>query len=129
MPYKLSERSKKNLDTCCDEIKRLVYAALEEYDVVVIEGHRDKEAQDLYYKEGKSKLKWPDSRHNKVPSLAVDLGVYSYYCNGIDWKNEKLFHELAGYMKAVARQYRIAGLRWGGDYKTFKDLPHFEIIT
>jgi peptidoglycan L-alanyl-D-glutamate endopeptidase CwlK len=128
MPFSLSERSRKNLESCDQAIKTLVYEALKEYDVVVVEGWRDKETQDKYYSEGKSKLRWPDSRHNKQPSRAVDLGIFNKDLNGIDWANLNPFFELAGYLKAVARQKGIK-MRWGGDYKHFKDYPHFELLT
>jgi peptidoglycan L-alanyl-D-glutamate endopeptidase CwlK len=40
-----------------------------------------------------------------------------------DWP---LFHLLAAAMKAAARELGVA-IAWGGDWRTFKDGPHFEL--
>jgi peptidoglycan L-alanyl-D-glutamate endopeptidase CwlK len=40
-----------------------------------------------------------------------------------DWP---LYYRLADEMKAAAKQMRIT-IEWGGDWKTFKDGPHFQL--
>jgi peptidoglycan LD-endopeptidase CwlK len=104
------------------------------FDFTVLEGHRDKEAQNKAYKEGKSKIKWPDGKHNKKPSLAFDLAPYP-----IDFsskpKSVARYYLLAGIIMAVAWELKIK-LRWGGDWdgdwdladQVFDDLGHFEIL-
>jgi len=102
-------------------------------DFSVLEGHRDKETQNRYYEKGTSKIKWPDGKHNKLPSRAMDLAPYP-----IDWSNRPKaiarFYLLAGVILAVADELGI-GLRWGGDWdgdwdlfdQEFDDLGHFEL--
>lgn len=46
------------------------------FDVMVVCAYRNKSMQDKAFKEGKSKLKWPNSAHNKAPAQAVDICPY-----------------------------------------------------
>lgn len=56
------------------------------------------------------------SKHNTLPSNAFDI---AFLTNGkMDWSPE-LFKDFAEIVKPL-------GVDWGGDFKTFKDLPHFE---
>ena len=91
-------------------------------DFTVICGERDKVAQDEAYGKGASKLKYPKSKHNRKPSLAVDIAPYP-----IDWNNHARFTELAKRFKRIAENKSI-NVRWGGDFKGFKDLVHFELV-
>ena len=43
---------------------------------MIVCGHRNKEDQNKAFAEGKSKLKWPKGKHNKLPSQAVDAAPY-----------------------------------------------------
>jgi peptidoglycan L-alanyl-D-glutamate endopeptidase CwlK len=124
------KRSRANLDTAHESLQKLFDEVVKEYDCAVIEGHRNQERQDRLFFEGKSKLKFPNGKHNKVPSLAVDVVPYP-----IDWSDKVRFYHFAGYVKGVASQLGIK-VRWGGDWdsdndlndQTFFDLPHFELI-
>jgi peptidoglycan L-alanyl-D-glutamate endopeptidase CwlK len=106
-----------------------------------MEGFRDKETQDRYFAEGRSKLKFPHGKHNVLPSKAVDMGFYP-----VRWPNKR--GDPTTYAKSLASWYmfgmfvietgRSLGLdiRWGGDWdsdwdihdQSFDDLPHFEYL-
>ena len=97
------------------------------HDITILCGSRNKEEQDAAYAAGNSKLKYPNSKHNKTPSLAVDVAPYP-----IDWKDIAAFKELGALVKSVWSTMSItekAGyqLSWGGDWEKFKDMPHFEL--
>ena len=115
-----SPRSLERLSTCHPDIQRVLGAAIEFIDFVVLEGHRGQEAQDTAYHDGKSQLQWPESRHNRVPSEAVDIAPWP-----LDWNDREAFFYLAGVIQATARHLGVR-LRWGGRWK-MQDLPHFEI--
>ena len=136
-----SSKSKSNLSTCDTRLQRIFNKVVETYDCTIIEGHRDKEAQNKAYADGKSQLRWPNGAHNKLPSLAVDVAPYP-----IDWgdkaktNSQRLkvlarFYHFAGYVQAVADSMGIK-IRWGGDWdsdkifddQAFDDLPHFERV-
>lgn len=131
MGYKFSERSKQNLSQCHPDLQKIALAVLEIHDCTVIEGHRPKEEQDKAFHSGKSKLKWPESKHNKKPSEAIDLVPYP-----IDWNDKNRFYYFAGLVMGTAHSLGI-NLRWGGDWdgdnsfkdQNFHDLPHFERVV
>lgn len=93
-------------------------------DFTVIETVRTKEQQTLNVKKGVSKTM--ESRHlpevNKSGySEAVDIAPYP-----IDWSNIERFKQLAKHIKKTAVSMGIK-VEWGGDWKTFKDYPHWQL--
>lgn len=117
------------LSTAHPDLQRLFREVIKYVDCKVLEGHRDKVAQDAAVAAGNSKTRWPTSKHNKVPSLAVDVVPYP-----VDFKDLKRFYYLAGFVKATAIRLGIR-VRWGGDWDSdddfgdqgFIDLPHWEL--
>lgn len=126
---KFSKTSLLRLQQCDYRLQMVCNKVIESFDFSVLEGHRNKDKQDYYFLKGSTKLKFPNSKHNQVPSMAVDIAPYP-----IDWKNKKSFYFLAGMMISTANYMGIE-LRWGGDWdgdfkfndQSFNDLPHFEI--
>jgi peptidoglycan L-alanyl-D-glutamate endopeptidase CwlK len=123
------KKSQERLNTCDPRLVELFEIVVEDFDCSVLEGYREKEAQNRAFDEGKSKLRFPEGNHNKYPSLAVDVAPYP-----IDWEDRDRFHYFAGFVKGVASQLGL-DIRWGGDWDSdtqtkdnnFDDLPHFEI--
>ena len=122
-------RSKRRLAQCDQRLQDVLNEAIELVDFSVLEGHRDEEKQNRMYDEGRSQLRWPGSKHNKQPSLAVDIAPYP-----IDWDDIRRFDRLSGVVMGIAHTKGIT-LRWGGDWdrdwevqdNRFNDLPHFEL--
>ncbi len=125
-----SNRSKRRLAQCDDRLQEILNKAIELVDFSILEGHRDEEKQNRMVAEGKSQLSWPNSRHNKNPSLAVDIAPYP-----IDWDDIRRFDRLSGVISGIAWTKGIE-IRWGGDWdrdwdlqdNRFNDLPHFELV-
>lgn len=113
--------SRERLSTCDPRIQSVMHEAIKYTDFTVLCGHRGKEEQDSAYRHGFSKVEWPNSKHNTLPSRAVDIVPYP-----IDWQDEGRFHTLADVVKHVAKEMGVK-LVWGGDWKNFKDLPHWEL--
>jgi hypothetical protein len=113
--------SMKRLATCHPDLQKLVLAAAEDFDLIVVCGHRGEQDQQAAYHNGTSKLVWPHSRHNSEPSEAVDLAPFP-----LDWKDLGRFHELGAHMEAVSSREGIP-IIWGGRWTKFVDLPHFEL--
>ena len=128
MPY-FGRTSKKRLKTCDEDLIYLFEEVVKYFDCSVLEGHRGKRLQNKYFKEGKSKLKFPDGNHNKKPSKAIDVAPYP-----IDWDDRERMTYFAGFVKGMASALGIP-IRWGGDWNSdtqvkdnnFDDLPHFEL--
>jgi len=135
-----SIRSKTNLASCDIRLQNIFNEVIKYYDCTIIEGHRNQAMQDKYFIEKKSKVIWPNSKHNSRPSKAVDVAPYP-----IDWGDKvkgearakvlARFYHFAGYVLRVADQMNIK-IRWGGDWNSnkiftdqnFDDLPHFELV-
>lgn len=129
----LSEKSKEKLSTCSEPLIDLVEAVSRHYPIQVIEGHRNKEKQDEAYEKGFSKLKYPESKHNSFPSLAVDLAPL--IDGKIDWNNKKQWYHFVGFVEGMAAALGIqvrSGADWDRDRnvsdQSFIDLPHIELI-
>jgi len=124
---KFSRRSLKELESCHIVLQRLMRRVIERTDFSVICGFRGQKEQDKAYADGRSKLKFPHSKHNTSPSLAVDIVPYP-----VDWQDIERFKELAAIVKeewstmpeSEKLRYELV---WGGDWATFRDLPHWEI--
>src|SRR6185369_7204924 len=106
------------------------------FDCTVLEGYRNEEDQEKAFNAGNTKLHWPNGKHNRQPSFAVDVSPYP-----VDWKDTKRFYHFAGFVLGVAVRLKEEGkmthaIRWGGDWdcdhdlndQTFNDLVHFELI-
>ena len=115
--YSYSKRSAENLNTCDPDLIRLFIEVIKHFDHTITDGHRSEEEQNKAYEERRSKLKWPDSKHNKYPSRAVDATPYPIDYD--DRERQKLFR---GYVYGIASQMGIKlnkTIQW--------DLPHFEL--
>ena len=123
MNYTFGTRSKKHLRTLDPKLQEVLEHALSTgvMDFTILVGYRGEEDQNAAYAAGNSYLKYPQSRHNSLPSQAVDVAPYP-----IDWKDTERFAKLAGVILASAALLSV-DLEWGGDWKTLKDMPHFEI--
>lgn len=127
---KFSNQSLIRLDSADERLQVIFTKVLHIIDCTIIEGHRDKELQNEYFRTGKSKVEYPNGKHNEIPSMAVDVAPYP-----INWNDKKRFYYFAGIVKAVAFEMGYK-LRWGGDWdndndlndQTFMDLVHFELI-
>ena len=126
---KFGKRSKERLSTCDNKLQKIFNEVIKYVDCSVLEGYRNGERQNKLYDEGKTKVQYPNGRHNSNPSRAVDVAPYP-----IDWDDRERFHLFAGFVLGIAKSMGIT-LRWGGDWdqdwtvmdNKFDDFPHFEI--
>ena len=126
---KFGKASKSKLLTCHEDLQTVFNEVIKYVDCSILEGHRSGERQDKLFEEGKTKVKYPNGRHNASPSRAVDVAPYP-----IDWDDRERFHLFAGFVIGIARSMGIT-LRWGGDWNMnfkvddnkFDDFPHFEL--
>jgi len=125
----LGPTSRENLSLVDIRLRQIVLEAIYVTDFSVIEGHRSPERQEEMFQSGASKLRWPDSKHNSLPSKAMDLAPYP-----IDWHDLERFCVLKGVIFTIAHQHGVK-LRWGGDWdrdermadEGFRDYVHYEI--
>jgi len=118
---KFSNRSQKRLSTCEQPLQDLFNEVIKHIDCTVLDGYRDKERQNKVFNEGKSKARFPQSRHNTYPSQAIDVIPYP-----VDWEDINRFYEFAGIVQGIASQMNIK-IKWGGNFKNFFDGPHYQL--
>ena len=119
--YRLGPRSQSRLKGVHPDLVKVVERAIEitTVDFTVLEGVRTPERQKVLFEaEASTTL---NSRH--ITGHAVDLGAW--VDNQVDW-SWPLYHKIAAAMKEAAKELGIA-IVWGGDWRTFKDGPHFEL--
>lgn len=128
--FELDLKSKERLMSCDVKLRLLVQEVAKKYPVVVLEGHRDKVKQDAAFISGVSKTAWPQSKHNYLPSKAVDIAPAP-----LDWQDTRRFYHLIGFTRAVALYLGIkirVGADWNGNFEfkdqNFHDLPHIELV-
>lgn len=125
----ISAKSMTKLLSCDKRLQDVILKVAKTWDILVIEGHRGEEAQNKAFENGFTKLKFPHGKHNKNPSMAVDISPEPY-----DAKDRERITFLAGYVMSVADTMGVS-LRWGGDWNgdkklkdnNFDDLFHFQI--
>lgn len=114
-------RSYRNLATCDPRLQVLLIAAAEEWDFVVTCGHRNEADQNKAVAEGRSRVRFPDGKHNSLPSKAVDVAPWP-----VNWLDLGRFDRLGYHVLEVANRLGIA-VTWGGTWTTLVDRPHFEL--
>jgi len=122
MTRKWSARSLGNLAGIHPDLRRVMDRALQEspVDFIVIEGLRNKAQQAELVKSGASRTM--NSRH--LTGHAVDLLPIGLDGKGaFDWV---LYRQLAPAVKGAAMAENVP-LDWGGDWKSFRDGPHFQL--
>lgn len=97
----------------------LLAADLSAVEFVVTEGLRTVERQAQLVKAGASKTM--NSRH--ITGHAVDLAARVNGEIRWDWS---LYDKIADAVKLAALRLKIP-IEWGGDWKSFKDGPHFQL--
>jgi len=122
MSFVLGAKSKEKLQGVDIRLVRLVEQAIKEttVDFTVLEGLRTPERQQQLVNDGFSQTM--KSKH--LTGHAVDLVAI---VNGkVSWDKEH-YPEIARAMKKAASDQQVK-IRWGGDFKSFFDGPHFELI-
>jgi len=118
---KFSIKSISKLNQLDNRLKQICIEAIKVSDFSILCGFRGEKEQTEAYKSGKSKARWGESKHNMIPSMAVDVAPYP-----IDWSDIKRFEDLAKIFFEIAKKNNIE-LIWGGNFLSFKDYPHFEL--
>lgn len=134
--FKFSNTSLQRLGSCHPDLQLIFNEVIKCHDCSILEGYRSDTTQEELYRQGKTQKQAGQSKHNCVPSMAVDVAPYP-----INWEDKKRFYYFAGHVKSITNMLLDQGkishkIRWGGDWdgdnnlnnQTFFDLPHFELI-
>ena len=140
-------RSQEKLDSCHEDIQKVLNEAIKFFDFSVLEGIRSNMRQMSLYQEGKSQLDGVErrSKHQADDGISMAVDIMPYYKGFNAFVSEngpKSFYHLAGIILGIADRMFAAGeiehqFRWGGNWdrdsdlfgdSNFFDLPHFELI-
>lgn len=104
------------------DLARVIYrAAREGARFIVIQGQRGRAEQEKAKSSGHSNAHFGQSPHNFKPALGVDIGPSNY-----PGKVPDDYQRLKVAIFAAAKLEGVE-LVWGGDWKSLKDWPHFEL--
>ncbi|QWU14472.1 peptidoglycan L-alanyl-D-glutamate endopeptidase CwlK [Paenibacillus sophorae] len=101
--------------------------------IKIVQGYRTKQEQDDLYAQGRTKqgtivtkVKGGMSYHNY--GIAIDFAILINDGKDVSWNCEADFDndKMADWMEVVEEAKKL-GFLWGGDWRNFKDRPHFEM--
>ena len=121
MTYALGQKSLDRLKGVHPDLVKVIQRAIQitAIDFTVLEGLRTKERQKELFAKGATKTM--NSRH--LTGHAVDIAPVIDGAVSWDWP---LYHRLAVAVKEAAKDVGVP-LTWGGDWRSFKDGPHWEL--
>lgn len=135
--YRWGARSMARLSTCDPLLQELMSRVISRddlpFDLTVLCGHRTQAEQDAAVRAGASRLRWPRSKHNSMPSRAVDVAPYVNGAVSWDWTH---YRQIAPLVKDEWGKMVVEGLvpvgagttlTWGGDWQSFPDGPHWQL--
>lgn len=135
--YIFGSGSEKNMEGVAADLILVMRHALRYgvMDFSVVEGVRAMAEQNRYYAIGKSKVPWPESRHNVTEAEPIGQAVDAVpYVNGAPSWNHYHCSVLAGGILLSAGALGVS-IRWGGNWdmdgepitdQQFQDLVHYE---
>jgi len=141
---KFSAASEARLVTCHDDLQLIFREVGWIVDCTIVEGWRDMETQNEYFRLNKSEVQYPDSKHNEYPSMAVDVMKYYPDRPHLHWSDKDDMEDFALFVIGTAERLHATGeikhlVRWGADWdmdgvrvdkdpdEGFFDGPHFEL--
>ena len=127
MPLKLSDKSKQRregVDPRLIEISDLaIQISVIDFGIPRDGGLRLAKRQNELFEDGKSKADGYDKLSEHQSGNALDF--YAYVDGAASWEPEHLAMVAAAFLQAAAMLgYK---LKWGGLWKSFKDMPHVQL--
>ena len=124
MKYKWGKASLDRLASCDKRLQDLANMMLSrsEFDLTITCGYRGEDDQTKAFKDGKSRAKFGESKHNVFPSKAIDICPYPIIWEG----NDRRWQEMALNAMWCAGKLGFE-IVWGGSFKSICDKPHIEI--
>ena len=121
MTFRFSSRSLRNLEGVHPDLVAVAHRALQitEIDFLVTEGLRTREKQIELVRAGASRT----TRSRHLTGHAIDVAAWVAGEVRWDWP---LYAEISRAFKQAAFELKIP-IVWGGDWKSFRDGPHYEL--
>lgn len=121
MSFSFGSRSLKRMEGVHPELVKVMKAAIScsTIDFTVLEGMRTLATQKKYFAAGATRTM--NSRH--LTGHAIDIAPVIGGVVRWDWP---LYYDIAKVIKKAAADLEVP-IQWGGDWRSFKDGPHWEL--
>ena len=120
-------KSLERLKTCDHQIQLVFNEVIKERACIVICGARTLEEQQAAFKGGFSKLDGVNkkSKHQVSKDQPLSRAIDALPAP-LNWNDAKGHTDFANFVLKKAAELNV-NLVWGGNWKTFKDRPHYEL--
>ena len=126
--YKLSKKSYNHLNGINAILVAIVTEAIKEsphdFGIPNTGGLRTPSVQNNLFLNGKSKADGYKKKSYHQTGKAFD--IFGYVDGKATW-NKTILTEIARHVQKIAKDEFDIELTWGGDWKNFQDMPHFQI--
>ena len=137
MSYNLSKRSLERLEGIEDVLLYIIRLGItdspHDFGIPQLGGLRTAEDQNKLYQQGRelpgsivTNVDGYDKKSYHQTGKAFDIYIYDHETKRASWDKKKL-EEVARHLQTIAKDRFNLVLNWGGDWKSFKDYPHFQI--
>jgi len=135
MSYKLSAKSKERLLGVNPVLIQIIEAAITDspfdFGIPLDGGVRTTERQRQLYAQGRTQSGGIITQVDGVKKRSIHqdgnaFDIYAFVDGKPTW-DAKYYEPIARHIQTVALVKFGVKLEWGGDWKKFKDLPHFQI--
>lgn len=127
MTFRFSRSSIERMNGVDKNLRNVAYRALRiskvDFGIPALGGRRTAEEQKQLFDDGKSQLDGTDKKSYHQTGKALD--VYAFVDGKASWKPEHLAMVAAAMLQAASEMG--VKLEWGGLWKNFVDMPHFQI--
>lgn len=137
--FRLSQRSLNNLEGVHPDLVKVMTEAIKNspVDFTITDGKRTVAQQQALYAKGRTTsgskvtnadgIKVKSNHQAKSDGYGYAVDLYAYYGGKVQVNDDKtIINQIAPHIKKVAKDMNI-NIEWGGDWKSFKDYPHFEL--
>ena len=133
---RFSRISAERLLTCHPDLIAIFNEVVKHVDISIVCGHRGEKEQNEAFNSGHSQRRYPNSFHNYIPSVAIDVMLWHQQEPHVRWDDIVGAAWLAGYVQRIADELGV-GIRFGGNWdgddefddNTFNDYAHYELTS
>jgi peptidoglycan L-alanyl-D-glutamate endopeptidase CwlK len=139
------QRSKDNLKGIHPDLVRVMNEAIKDtpVDFIITDGVRTTEQQQALYNKGRTKeskekgekvvtncdgIKNKSNHQPKIDGYGHAVDLYPYYNGSVQLNDVAKLRIVADHIKVCAKKLGVK-VDWGGDWKSLKDYPHFELAV